>query len=58
MTCLLLPKRGSGTAGTAMVLTGYLSNQDNLTGEEFIALQAYKSLSAALDKAIEEDEQS
>ena len=45
------------TAGIAMVLTGYLSNQDNLTGEEFIALQAYKSLSAALE-AIEEDEQS
>ena len=44
-------------AGEAMVLAGYLSNQDNLTGEEVIALQAYKSFTTALANAIEADEQ-
>jgi len=45
------------TAGIAMVLTGYLSNQDNLTGDEVIALQAYKSLTAALANTPKDDEQ-
>ncbi len=44
-------------AGEAMVLAGYISNQDNLTGDEVIALQAYKLFTTALAKAIEEDEQ-
>lgn len=43
--------------GEAMVLAGYISNQDNLTGDEVIALQAYKLFTTALAKAIEEDEQ-
>lgn len=40
--------------GQAMVLTGYLSNQANLTGDDAQVLDAYKQFSPALEKAYAE----
>lgn len=41
-------------SGEAMVMTGYLTNQDNLTADEVTILGAYKAFSKALQQALVE----
>ena len=38
--------------GEALVITGYLSNQQNLTGGDAVVLQAYKKFNPALITAL------
>ena len=41
--------------GQVMVLAGYLTNQENLTGEELTVLKAFKAFSQELAQALEND---
>ena len=43
--------------GEVLVLTGYLSNQENLTGDDLTVLQAYKAFSQALAQALVDAEE-
>ena len=43
--------------GEALVMTGYLSNQQNLTGDDITVLQAFKVFSQPLAQALVDAEE-